>query len=373
MVQPAAVYGQDFLDTIGGSHRVEFQVDLFYNDYSVSGPPGTFIKTLGLVGGSITADRSATVRRTASISVDPSLLEDVRAGALSPYGYYVRLSRGVQYIGGQVELKVVFTGRIEQIDASIDSVELTCSDYNADVVDNRFEAPWTVPYDVLVVTEISRIIRDVNPFYEVLVDTGNVARTGASALYEQDRQAALDELCASIGCEWYADMNGQFHIGDAPQPLTEPPDSPWIVDTGEHGVLVTRSLNQTRTEVYNAVIATGESLYGLTLTAMWKNEDPDDPLRYGGPFGKVPLVMDPLSTLASPEAVQDAADKQGKLLKLQARNITIECLPNPSLQLSQVIEVRDDRFGLSGFYFVTGFELPMQSDDVMRITAMKAM
>ena len=316
------------------SHRAEFKAELWFND--------ALVKELRLLGGSITADRTAAVRRTCQIDVDPGLVTDVIAGTLTPYGYYLKLYRGVRYIDSTVELIQVFHGRIEQVDASGGSVQLTGSDLVADLIDARFEAAWQVSRDVLVTDAMTAIIKDVKPSYTVTVTVPSTVRTNETVQYENERQAALDALGEAIGYEWYATMNGIFQL--SPLPSLQAGQQPvWTVDAGDTGVMISRGLTASRTGIYNAVIALGESLNGTTIVSDPQTDtDPTSPTRYGGPFGKVPYVMQPSQTIASKIQANEAAKKMLTTLVAPAKAVEIECVPNPLLQLGDLIAVVDD-------------------------------
>src|SRR5262245_58729893 len=366
---PNAEYSDKFLNALSYSHRVEVKAELYYNN--------VLVKELPVVTGQVSADRSSTVRRTATVSVDPQLISDVVAGTLTPYGYYIKLYRGVRYIDNTVDLKTVFSGRIDQVDTSIDEVRLTCSDYSADIADAKFESPWTAATRGTKVTAaMTAVIKDVRSTYNVIDNTGKTDTLPSTLNAEQDRVQFLDLMAESIASEWYADMFGNFVISLLPAKPAGTITPTWIVDTGSTGVMVSRQLSTSRTGVYNAVIAPGESLNNTTQWGHWVNDvahgaDPNDPLLYGGPFGKVPLVLDPNATLATPSQADEAAAKAGKALIAAAQAVNITCIPNPLMQLVDIIEVRDTVFGLVGYYFVASMQLPRAPDDVMQITANK--
>lgn len=349
-------------DILRASHRAEFAADLFYQNVKVG--------TLPVGGGSVSADAKAGVRRTAELNVDPTLLDKVTAGTISPYGYYVKLYRGVRYRTGAVELVCIFTGRIEQIDLSLRELRVTCSDLNADVIDAKFTEVWPVARGVQIRQAMKDIILNVKASFVVNLDTADTTVTTVKDQYEQDRQGALDALADQIGVEWFADMNGVFHIRDLPAlALGQQPQ--WIIDTGSQGVLISRAASLSRTGVHNAVIVAGESLNGLPVVGSWFDLEPTSPTRWDGPYGKVPFLADPKENILSKPQADRVATRIGTTMVAPARSVDIECVPNPQVQLNDLIEVKTGQ-GLDGLYFISALTVPLEPETPTRIQAVQA-
>ncbi len=145
-------YADKFLNALMDPHHIYLDAQLWYND--------ALVGTLPLVSGSVNADRAGDVRRTASLSLDPSILSDsTLAARLNPKGSIVKLWRGVRYPDSTGESYQIFTGRTDSVQTSMDQVNVNCSDMGAFVTDARFTAPYEPYYDNAITDEVQAILK----------------------------------------------------------------------------------------------------------------------------------------------------------------------------------------------------------------------
>ena len=115
---------------------------------------------------------------------------------------------------------------------------------------------------------------------------------------------------------------------------------PIVIDAGRDGVLVALNRHLGREGYYNGVSASGESpAEGVPPPhALAINDDPADPLRWGGPFGKVPrfYVSSFITTDAHAEnaALNILATYQGL-----PYTVDVSAVPNPALEPADIIRV----------------------------------
>lgn len=367
-------YADRLLDALMYSHTINLKCELYYGN--------TYVRELSLLGGSVTADRSGTTRRTATIDVDPNHLNDPAvADYLKPYGSRIRLSRGVRYPDGENDLVQVFWGRIDAIDTAINKVSLRCSDLNADIADARFidtMSPSRLPGAPTTIVEcIKALVAGVFPATPPLEwDTTGITSTGLAqkvavgTVWSQERADALDSLATQLqgGCEWYMDCLGKAHIHPLPAVPLAGVTPAWIIDSGDEGVLVERVTSLDRAKVFNGCQVTGEPVGGK-LPAVGKYMHPDGPMAWGGAFGKVVAFytgqqLDPNTTAG--------ADALAKTLTLNAisgaSSVQVTCVPNPKLKLGDVVRVYSPPAKVDGNYYVQAFTLPMDPDTAMTMT-----
>lgn len=369
---PTPRYVDPLLNTLLTSHEVALNAEVWF--------AGASVGRLEIISGSVSGDRSASVRRTASIVINPDAL--ITAGlkdALNPYGSVLRLWRGIRYPGGAIEDTQVFTGRIESVSDSLTGVTIRGADLAADVVDARFTNPvaanlYTTTSNKIV-DVITALIHEVHPDATIAIETDDVTEIRAGTSWEQERSDALDSLCTQIGggCEWFADATGAFHVRPLPASVTTTTPVVWIIDSGDDGVLIDRTSEVDRSGVFNQVVVVSEAVGG-TLSAHAHSEDtnPTSPTFYGGPFGKVP-------TFYTGQQVNSTAAAKALATQLLvnaiagARSLAVTCVPNPRIQLGDLVRVFNGRAGIDGMYFVQSFELPLDPESPMTMNLRAAL
>lgn len=364
-----ARYTDPFLNAIMTSHQISVRAELT----PINGEP---ICSLPLVSGSVSADRNALVRRSAQFTVDPTLAPTSTLDRLTPYGAQVRIWRGIRYTNATVEDYPIFTGRVESVDNAIDGVTVRCMDHNADIVDAKFANPsdGVATYNELCYSEARRFIRQVFPTATVRIETPSLAKVTRAMTVERERTELLNLLCTPMGAEWYADFSGVFHIRTLPAVITPTTQPTWIIDSGDRGVTVDRTATLDRVDVYNQVIVEGEAIGGaLGAYGEWhvpgpgeSGYDPNNPMSFGGPFGKV-------AGFFSGQAVNTTADANAlaKTLCLNSiaktRSVTVTCIPNPKLGLGDVVRIFGLSAGIDGMYFVQSIDMPLGPDEAMQV------
>lgn len=386
MTGPVPRYTDPFLNALMDSHQATLKAQLWYRSNDPGYPWILVDAPLNIVAGSVTGDRGASVRLTATLTVDPGALADATLGPrLNPYGTRIKIWRGIRYPSGLVDEEQVFYGRIESVDKSLNGVELRCSDLAADVVDARFFVPWApdklTPPQTTVLGCIKGLIDEVHP--GITFDTDRIVTPALTAPVQsgttwlQERGDALDGLATQLqgGSEWYLDALGVAHVHPLPAVITASTKPVWIIDSGDDGVLVERTVTQDRSGVCNGVNVTGEAVGGVQpAVGTWINDglhgaDPNDPMLWGGPFGKVVNYytgqqLDPNRSAA--------ADELAKTLGLNSlalsKSVSVTCIPNPKLKLGDVVRVTSGSIDLDGMYFVNSFTLPLDPETPMTLS-----
>ena len=162
------------------------------------------------------------------------------ADMLTPYGAELRVLRG-HPLPEQSRLRSTrsSTGASESVEFARAECSVRGSSRCANITDARFETPRQATVGMTVVNQMKALISEVMPLAPIDVDHDRPLTITTAATWDRERDEALDNLAASIGCQWYAGPDGHFHIDPLPANNGEPAD--WIVDAGDIGVLITRT------------------------------------------------------------------------------------------------------------------------------------
>jgi hypothetical protein len=156
-------------------------------------------------------------------------------------------------------------------------------------------------------------------------------------VYDEDRAAAISDLAAGVGAEAFFDNLGDFVIRPRPTGTGTPV---WVFDAGATGVMVGAAESLDGSSVRNGVAVRGVAAAdSAPIFALATDNDPASPTRWGGPFGKVALIVS--LTSATTQAAADAT--AASLLNLRlglSRTVVLRGVPNPALVPGDLIEIR---------------------------------
>lgn len=331
---------------------------------------------LPMVAGSVAADSSSTIRRTAQLTILGRWSDDPNS-QLTPYGARVRIERGIRLSRDDVEWVPLITGRITEVAQSSDdkdaALTLTVKDDMFTVAQDRFDVPTSTNTAEDVVVAIRRLLRETLPQATVSDFTGSTVKCGAMDL-QRDRAGAVASLARSIGAEVFTTRDGSGFIIRPSPTLNDTPR--WALTVGEEsGSVISVQRSRSGEKTYNRVYAYGESnntaqnapppVSGVAVIS-----DLADPLRYGGPFGKVTrFYKSPLLTTGA-QAVTAA---QALLEKARGRNyeITFATLVNPAIEPGDVVlSLISD--GVRRVHVIDSATLPLAPGDSQSITVRTA-
>lgn len=328
---------QRFLDTLRGSHRMVARARVCAPGQSGVNPTGVEIPILA---GNVQLDAAADVRGTLELetySTWPTLATDT----LMPYGNEVFVERGVVYGDGVREwvgLGYYRINQVEQQEAPRGRVRLSCTDRMQGVIDGR--TPQPVIYQAGGVTLyglLSGAIFSAVGFFPVIVSDMNLSTIllPRTQVLERDVLPFLKDLAQSYGRTIYWGYDGKLYFTTTPDPRAPV----WSVNEGAGGVLVKASRSVSRTGVYNGVVAMGESSGDTDpIRAVSTIESANDPLRWGGPFGKVPRFYSS-SLIVTQEQAQSAAAAMLQRVKGLPYAVSFEHIPNPALEVGDAVTV----------------------------------
>lgn len=294
-----------------------------------------------VIGGDVTIDRDARVRRQASLEVAFSLSDGLTRDVVRelPFGGYAVVERGIRYADGTVERVQLGRFRVESVVWSEleGKATLTLADRMAQVQDETLVTPYApggMKASDAAVELVHQVFGDTIT-YHVLTDPASEPVL-ADVVYDEDRAQAVADLAASVDAEALFDNLGDFVI----RPRQSSAVVAWTIDAGARGTLVASSETLDRSSVRNGVSVRGQvAADAPPIYALAVHDDPTSPTRWGGPFGKVALISS--STAVTSQAQADAAARSLLNLRLGlSRTVTLQSVPNPALEPDDLIRIR---------------------------------
>jgi hypothetical protein len=319
-----------FLEGLRVSHEVITHIDVFYNGALV-------YQDLPVEEGSVTVDEGSQVRRTANLTVsDPNLDPSSIIDMLAPFGTEFMVRRGIKFPEGDEESIPLGVFRIDEASRSswFDGVSIVGSDRSGGLADARFLAGWNTPGGIEIRDEIENLVRDVYPnieFYDLTDDDSPTQ----SAIWDRDRNEAIEKLASALGAEFIFDPLGRAILRPVTVTLSDEPD--WTIDCGDRGVMIDVSTGISRSEVYNAVAAFGEQQDGSPPVTGYAFVT-SGPLRWGGTFGKKPRFFTSQFITSSGQA-----QKAAKSILVRStgfnRSIQPTSIVNPALDAGDTLQI----------------------------------
>lgn len=433
-----------FLSTLLGSHQSVTQLDILkINTWPVAnvisfidGAASTGTSPSIVVDGYVTADKTATYRRTCNITIiDPTqaylprfdcIPTDQPSDYFCPFGRHIRLWRGVQYPDGTKEMVCLGIFRIVEVTITDDpksgGFKYTVSGYDISrtVGRNKVDStgasgiPNTVPYVVAAGTTYGQAIHDfiVNalpsgsaqfpttatdggfgnvilgvqgPFGAGAVFTTQPLIGGAAgivpAVYSDgtDPWSEAVKMASLCGCQLYVDVNGVFTMVQEPLQPNNNATPTYTIAEGSNLIKVERKL--TDQNAYNKVVVSGE---GVNLTGVapsaeardlndnsptWIGVNPDGSGQEGSSaYGKVTNFTSDSLVIDTPTA-QAAANMELAAALGSHEKVSVDCIPNPALDVNDVIVIQRNRIALDGInnFYIDSIKYPLSPKSPMTI------
>lgn len=292
-----------------------------------------------VIDGTVTLDGTADVRGRLTLTLAEAWPVGNTTADLVPYGTELAVSRGVVFGNGRIErvpLGIYRITDVDQDDAPNGPLNIVASDRMSAIIEARLIAPVQYGAASMYGTVVADLVQKVLPAQVIeWDDTTELATIGRTLVAEEDRYAFLNDLVKALGKVWYFDYRGVLVIRDPPDPTVPVLD----VAAGDHGVLVSASRSRSRTEVHNAVVATGEAIddfaaaYGVAYDL-----DPASVTYWDGAFGKVPRFYSSPFITSNAQAVAAARSILVRELGLPY-SVAFGMVPNPALEPLDAVRV----------------------------------
>lgn len=242
------------------------------------------------------------------------------AGETVPMGEWVITSNApnetwrVTKAGGQSAIKWIPGGA---------TVPVNGADLTQLLANAKFMSPEAPPPEGgTVFSEIRRLCDGI---IGVRFDGVTDKRVPKNMVYEAERINTVADLAHMIG-EYRVNGDGLLVVFNPEQP-SEPM---WQIDPGESGALVTVGRQQDQTNIFNAVVATGQTEAGAELREYVTLDN--GPLRFDGPLGRKPMEMDSLSTTRS-GVKRDAEKALIDQVESATTTLVVYCTPSPLYEI----------------------------------------
>lgn len=354
---------------------------IYDTDLTHTGHPGTVVpqamSSAQLLGGTVTADKT-TIRRSGTVSfldVFGQLMPYDVDDLFAPYVTEIRLWHGVRYWNAPIadistgpglstpslstEFIPIGTLVITDVDNQYPQINLTC--YDRMWILGQFTAPYSQPRGVNLDVAISTLLSKNVPPSRLSINLPTTDEVTTTMFFDVESQVAdaVFALANLAGWDAYVDPIGTFTA--MPTPSTD--DEPVMTyQPGEFSAL----MRPQRTigggaELYNAVVFTGEG--GATSPVRGYAQD-DNPLSltYVARIGVRPyFASSPLITTTD-QANLAARTRLSNILGT-ADTLVVPVIPNPAIEIGDVIHVIDPAQNLDQNVIVDSFTISLKASD----------
>lgn len=220
------------------------------------------------------------------------------------------------------------------------SVSLNATDLTTELESDKFLAPehpqGTAP---TVKSEVERLVGYTLP---ILYDIADDAAVPKSVVWEDDRLEAIMDLLEIVGASFRMTGDGEFQVY---KKITAPVAT---LAGGEDGIAINVYRSMDLTNLYNIGVVTSSykksqvvdgNTQEVEVPVYGYYEVQTGPLRASGPFGR--RVIKAANPLMNSQAKVDKAAQTMVLNRLAAQrvNLDVTCLPDPSLQIGDMVTV----------------------------------
>lgn len=348
------------------------QPHVSYSYAEVVSPTG-IVTELELVSGSVTVDRTADIRRRASITIidEMNVLTPITTqSALAPFGSVLKLYRGVKYTtgprSGSTEVVPLFTGRladavVTDTTGGTPTISIDAYDLSRTISRDKFTTPYNIAAGTNVITAIQAIIARTidDPQYDAVSSS---TTTAAAFVYDtsDDPWQVCELLAAAAGCEIYFTATGNIRIAP-PVDVDHLPAPVFTYVEGEQNTMIELDVQFTDDPGYNGVVVIGQAAGDGTApvrSVQW-DTDPTSPTYHLGPYGEVPMIVDNAAVTTQADA-DAAALAQLNLVLGFSTQLSTTAMVNPALDANDVIAVTRIRSGIDSSFALDGLTIPLE-------------
>lgn len=348
------------------SLRVVVRVDIY-----TAGLTSLVAADVPVSGGSVTEDRTAATRRTATVTIpdDGSGLLVALTGShrLDPGPLEMAVSRGLVLADDTTELIPLGVFRVSNAEVTDSgggpTMVITGYDRSRGIARNKLTDSYYIAGGTGYLTAAGALVDNRMPFtipVAKVIESIQPTTTSGPIVYLEgdDPWARVGELCAAVGCEVFFDRNGSLRIRDIPDPTLDPTAATYT--DGENALLLSLQHALSDEPGTNGVIYIGAdpANSGTIPRALVVDADPTSPSYYYGPYGQV------TETVTDPLAITTAQCQTAGAARLRAvlgltETLTLSVVPNPALGASDVIRVIRAASGIDLPAIVESLTIPL--------------
>lgn len=378
-----------FLKALRKNHTVTNRVEFLRG--------GEVVAETSVLGGTVSEDRTAQVRRRCSLSLsgaDGAVplpgVADYLASPLWPIGNEVKVYSGIRFNDGTTEEVPMGVFRIARPRLSHADGELIVGvdgyDRSRAVSRNRFTSAYWIAGGTDYGAAIEALIRNRMPS---LVDSdflfmptdgsdgGTPFTTPWIVFLPQDDpwEKAL-EMAKACGAELFFDGNGRCVMQPEPDPLFTPSVFDYVA--GQTATFATLDRDLDDEEAYNGVIVTGANNDNASLIprgAAWDTAptsptyyDPDYPSQSF--YGAVPYFYTSEYITTNAQAVATAKAMLLSVIGI-VETVDLGAVSNPAHVGGDVVKITDPRTGIDGNYLLDSLNITLGDAGGMSATTRK--
>lgn len=331
---------------------------------------GNSTASLALLGGNVTEDMDDATRRSMQCTVydEETAFADLE-DLLDPYLSTIEPKRGIIYPDGSEE--VVSLGVQHPTELSIQEVDggpvfhLTALDSSSRAsgpLANPVYIPVGTPFD----EAITKLLQSKMPGVSMMI--GESEFTTPTLLIPDSSNAWTEsrKLAAAAGLDLWVSRDNQ--VVAAPRPLDPDVDPDWEFVEGENATFWDPKRQTRRDDYPNVVVVEGTHPNFPGIRAVVWDDDPASRTYRYGPYGEVVRKIQTEKVTSTDQAQAMAARELARLLGPQYE-ITLECVPNPALEVGDTVLVTRERVGLVAVrMIVCHLETPLLPEDSQQVT-----
>lgn len=352
------------------SHTAISHVDI------VSGP--TVLRTLEVIGGSVTVDGKNDVRRRVSVTLsDPTLVPEDLTSLVAP-GHEMKPYRGIRFTDGTEEVYPLGVFGISTTSVSDTPQGLTISvdgyDRARKVQRAGFPAPYVITAGSNYAIAIKEFIKSKIP--GVLADSDYIF-TPTSLTTPQlifgvgngdDPWKFARDMAEAIGMELFFDAYGKCVLRTATS------GQPQIIYTeGEDAIILSVEKAITDEDTWNHIIVIGNNstATGAPVRAEAWDSDPASPTYRYGSFGDVPFPTYVNPYITSYDHAQLIANLLLAAVLGYGETVSFSIIPNPIHEANDSIGLVRSNSKINATYAIESFTVPLDARSAMTVVCKK--
>jgi len=333
-----------------------------------------------VVGGSVSVDSTAAVRRRATlmIAATDEMVPGLPTDFLFPVGRELVVRAGFQYDDGTEELVPQGTFRIAKPaltdNGDVIALQVDAYDRSRAVSRARFTEAYVIPEGTNYATAIKALTQRAIPWLGE-DDFVFMPTTWITPLLvfdvSDDPWTVATNMARSLGAVTHFNQDGKQVLHPEPDPIATP--SQWDYVEGEDANVVEVLKDLDDDGAYNGVIVTGASVNNAVppVRAEAWDIDPASPTYYdptkpeASLYGPVPYFMDSQYVVTTQQA-SDAA--QGNLSRVLGvlEQVDFSATPNPAHEGGDVVHIKRAQAKIDDIHIIDSFTIPLSFGSAMQ-------